>query len=760
MKIFAISAFLICIIGIRDVKSQTGLPEKEIGQADSLWKTNKLSKAIEYYEKLLSRGDIPGEYLSLVYLRLAEALYQYGLYDKCIKTISGIKSLPFLPDHHKLITEELLQKIKRIPAADHTIIYNSTKIAARVFVSEAQKKYDPENETCKTIEEALVAVQMLLQKRDLPEGSVEVILEGSSYNINKTIKAGAQFSGTRRNPVVIRSFSPEKIIMVSGGIKLKYWQKETDPEIILQLPETSRGNVIVADLKKNGISGIDSLVFGGFSSKRASRALNSRFSSFPVPELFYNGKPQMIARWPNNGDTLVSLTDFKNSRVLSWAAEKDLWLHGYWQHMWADAYEKVKSISIKDTVIILQPPLNSYGFGKSKWHVVNALSEMDVPGEWCLSANEGKVWYLPPSGFDPDKCIISVNGPAFIIENCDYLTVRDIDIRYIRGDGMVFLNCNNLTLLNCSVRDASGYGIKILGGKNHLIHSCLVESMGRGGIDIISGKIRNLENSGSIIENCTIRNLSRIDRTYTPAILLEGVGIKVRHCLFSEIPSSAIRLEGNDMLIELNEFSRCVIESDDQGAIDVFGNPLYRGNIIRWNFFHETGIPGLHMAAGVRLDDAISGFSVYENLFLRSSSGIFGGIQIHGGKDNYIEGNIFSDCKAGISQSAWGDKRWEATLKEKGHPVYTALNTLDWKSDLWQKHYPSLKNLTEGGTDTNYSADNLVINGQTIFLRKSPKFQTLNNIIITGKEILNKPADYIKYVSPWQEMPLQRIGTY
>jgi len=325
---------------------------------------------------------------------------------------------------------------------------------------------------------------------------------------------------------------------------------------------------------------------------------------------------------------------------------------------------------------------------------------------------------------------------------------------------MVFLNCSNLSLLNCSVINGSGYGVRIINGTRNLVHSCRIESMGRGGIDIISGDIRKLENSGTVIENCRISDLSRIDRTYTPAILLEGVGIKVRHCLFSEIPSSAIRLEGNDMLIELNEFEKCVIESDDQGAIDVFGNPLYRGNIIRWNFFHDIGIPDLHMAAGIRLDDAICGFSIYENLFQRSSNNLFGGIQVHGGNENYIEGNIFSDCHAAISQSAWGDKRWESTLTEKGHPVSIALNSYEWQSDLWQSRYPALKHLTTGGTDRNYAVDNLLINGKSFFLRASPKFQSLNNSMITKKQVLNRPPDFKRYVGPWQSFPLDSIGTY
>ncbi len=759
MKKTVLLTFFLYFIFTQVAHNQIYILEKRLKEADSLWKINKLNDAISDYKKIVAEIDIPQEYQSLVNLRLAEAQHKSGSDNDCLSTLSKLDSLSFVPAHHKVKATELINEIKGIHASDYTILSES-KIIKKVFVSGKRLENYNEDIHCSTINEAFEAVKKILNRFDLPEGAIEIILNDDSYNLTEQADIGKYFSGTEKNPVIIRSFSPGEKTVISGGILLKSWKREKNPEILARLPENSRKYIIVADLKKNGISGIDSLVFGGFSSKRAGINVSSRFSSLPVPELFYKGKPQVMARWPNDKDTTVPLTDFKDDRILKWAAEMDLWLHGYWYYMWADAYEKVRSISVEDTIITLQPPLNNYGFGKSKWHVVNALSEIDIPGEWCLSLVEGKIWYYPPEGFNSTDCILSVNGPAFKAEKCNYLTIKDIDVRYVRGDGMVFLNCNNLAIFNCSVKNGSGYGIKIMGGEKHFINSCQIESMGRGGIDILSGNIKDLVNSWSIIENCTIGYLSRIDRTYTPAILLEGVGIKVRHCLFSEIPSSAIRLEGNDMLIELNEFSRCVIESDDQGAIDVFGNPLYRGNIIRWNFFHDIGIPNLHMAAGIRLDDAICGFSVYENLFSRASNNLFGGIQIHGGKDNYIEGNIFSDCHAAISQTSWGQKRWESTLTEKGHPVSEALKTYNWQSTLWMSRYPALKHLTTGGTDTNYATDNLVINGKAIFLRKSPKFQSLNNKIISGQEILNKPDDYSKWLSPWQKIPLHNIGPY
>ena len=106
-----------------------------------------------------------------------------------------------------------------------------------------------------------------------------------------------------------------------------------------------------------------------------------------------------------------------------------------------------------------------------------------------------------------------------------------------------------------------------------------VSSMGRGGIDIVAGNWRELDPGFTIIENCRISDLSRIDHTYTPAIVVEGMGPVIRHNSFVNIPSSAIRLATLDALVELNYFHNCVYESGDQGAIDVFGNPLYRGKV-------------------------------------------------------------------------------------------------------------------------------------------------------------------------------------
>jgi len=753
--------FSITLIFCQLAFTQPALTDRNLQKADSLWKSNHLNQAIEQYKLFIKQDSIPEAYQSLIYLRLAKAQFRANLLKECRATLIQAKSLPVVPDHHRLIIEELEKKRNGVSTNERTPVPSGLKPAVILYVtSSANAEIKPSSSKIvyKTLKQAIEAIPQILNKAGLPKGPIEIILEEKSYDLNETIQLHAKNSGTKDNPVVIRSSSESKHVIINGGKAMNIWNRETNPQILARLPKDSRSKVWVAGFKENNVTGIDSLVFGGFSSKRAA-GTSATFSTFPVPELFSNGIPQQMARWPNDHDTIVSLKNFKSERATRWASDPDVWLHGYWLYLWADAYERMGGISPKDSTIQLQPPFNNYGFGKSKWHVVNALSELDRPGEWCISVALGKIWYLPMVDVKPEQMVLSMNGPALTAENCNYLTIKGIDLQYLRGDGMIFTNCSHLTLAKCSVLNTSGLGFRIAGGTNHLVHSCTIRSMGRGGIDIDAGDKLKLIGSESIIENCKISNLSRIDRTYTPAIVLAGEEIKVRNCLFANIPSSGIRLEGNDMLVELNEFTRCVIESDDQGAIDVWGNPLYRGNIIRWNFFHDIGIPNLHMAAGVRLDDAISGFCIYENLFLRSSNNQFGGIQIHGGKDNFIEGNIFADCHAAISQSAWGDKRWQESIKDKDHPMYKAMHTTDWQSEFWQNRYPALKMLTTN-PDINYAIDNMVINAETFILRKSKRFEILNNKLLKSAIHPAVADDFMPYRVPWHNIPFEKIGPY
>jgi hypothetical protein len=325
----------------------------------------------------------------------------------------------------------------------------------------------------------------------------------------------------------------------------------------------------------------------------------------------------------------------------------------------------------------------------------------------------------------------------------------------MRGNILTATDCNDISFINNTVRNSSSYAIVINNGQNYLFHSNTIENMGRGGILLNGvGNFEKLENSNTVIENCTFNNLSRLDKTYTPAIRFGGVGLLVQNCSFNNIQSSAIRIDGNDVLIQLNKFTSCVMDSDDQGTIESYGNPLFRGNVIRWNYFHKEGVKP--MTGAIRLDDLISGFCIAENIFRESGMNWFGGVQLHGGHLNFIEGNLHIDCNSLISQTAYGKERWFDSLKKN-----KALDKEYWKSDLWQNRYPDLKLLfDDDGYDLNYSIDNLGININQKFLRATNQLKSFNDALIEENEIPWNLTDLTKYMLPWHKIPVDKIGPY
>jgi hypothetical protein len=251
-----------------------------------------------------------------------------------------------------------------------------------------------------------------------------------------------------------------------------------------------------------------------------------------------------------------------------------------------------------------------------------------------------------------------------------------------------------------------------------------VYHLGRGGIRISGGDRRTLTPGGMVVENCLVHDVSRINHTYTPAIGVDGVGNHVAHNLLHDIASSAIHVSGNDHVIEYNELARVVLESDDQGGAELFGDPTFRGNVFRWNFIHHVG----------------SRWS-----FWHASSGKhgFGGVQIHGGKDNVIESNLFADCDSAISFSAWRSaQRWGEWIAKYTNRVDMALYT---------SRYPAMARLFED-LDINYVRGNLVAH--------CGKFLHRGNAATNDNAIVTNAAPLAKLLArpDAPKIPFDRIG--
>jgi hypothetical protein len=242
------------------------------------------------------------------------------------------------------------------------------------------------------------------------------------------------------------------------------------------------------------------------------------------------------------------------------------------------------------------------------------------------------------------------------------------------------------------VKRFAGNGITITGGHDNGIFGCDLYSLGRRATEVSGGDRRTLTPGRHFVENCWMHSFGRLDHTYVPAVQLEGCGNRVAHNLFGDCPSSVVRIEGNDHTLEYNRVYRALLESEDQGAMELFGNPTYRGVVFRYNHFSDIGpdsaMEGPAGRAAIRLDDAISGMLIYGNIFHRASQS-FGGININGGRDNIIDNNVFAECEKGITGGySANNKHWQQLGSNQAFIM----------SDLYLRRYPDLRRLgTEPG---------------------------------------------------------------
>jgi hypothetical protein len=441
----------------------------------------------------------------------------------------------------------------------------------------------------------------------------------------------------------------------------------------------------------------------------------------------------------------------------AWEREPDLLLYGYWFWDWADSYERVASIDVEKRVITLAEPFHQYGYSiGAPFYAINALSELDRPGEWYLDREGGRVLFYPPRDFQEQEATVELSlfsRRMLELEGAEHVRFEGLTWELGSADAIQVVGGEQVLFAGCTVRHFAGNGIEISGGRRHGVLSCDIYSLGRGGTLISGGNRKSLTPGEHFIENCEVYLLSRIDHTYTPAVLLEGVGNRIAHNRFHDIASSAMRVEGNDHLVEFNEVFDVVQESDDQGGADMYGNPTYRGNVYRFNHWRHIGNwagkgenPKCGQA-GIRLDDAISGTLVYGNIFERCSSGQagFGGIQIHGGKDNIIDNNLFVACAAAVSFTPWSEDRWRKFVED-------ALESRAIDRELYLKRYPKLERVLESANE-NHVWRNRTMLVNELFRRGHGQVQGIDNHAIDCCD----PSDEMP---GFNRIPHEQIGLY
>jgi hypothetical protein len=515
-----------------------------------------------------------------------------------------------------------------------------------------------------------------------------VHLAPGTYTLDETLTLGAAQGGTADAPVKIVAMEKGTARLMGGRI-VSNFAKVTDEAVLAKLDESARGEVFAADLTAMGVTD-----FGAVNSGSI--------------ELFFDGKPMELSRWPNEG--FVKIVEVKGGepydirgtvgdkvgkwvydgeRPSRWVSEKDGWLYGYWFWDWSAQHQRIKAITPEEHLIEVDEPYHGYGFRNGQWYyALNLLSEIDRPGEWYVDRDAGMLYFWPPAAIDSAEAFVSVLPTAVSIIGADYVTLEGVVMEGLRDTVVTVRDSSHCRVVACTVRNSGNGAISIAGGMDDGVVGCDIYNVAASGISLNGGDRATLTPAGHFADNNHIYDYARVFRMYNGAIALDGVGNRAAHNLIHDAPHTAIFFGGNDHVIEYNEIHDVCYESNDAGAIYAGRDWTMRGTEIRYNFLHNIMGFEDRGCVGVYLDDMYCGTNIHDNVFYKVHWAAF----IGGGRDNRYVNNLFVDCPMALHIDAratnWAADHVATTMTER-------LNAMPFTESPWKERFPELLTIME-----------------------------------------------------------------
>ncbi len=461
--------------------------------------------------------------------------------------------------------------------------------------------------------------------------------------------------------------------------------------------------------------------------------------SIAPTELFINHTPGQIARWPNDSTVLITdlidpgnfpispddnprggTIEIANSSNQKWNYNTDdIWIEGYFNNGYAMDALPVKNWNTTNNVIKTQIP-HRYGFVSghpwNRLYAYNIPEEIDQNNEYYIDHKKGIIFFYSKKEIQQLEISI-IQEPVLTFQNSSNILLDNILFKNTRNMGILIPECNNITIQNCIFKNIGSLGIwtgkyylkenefiseRIITGTNQqyftreknnysyveniTIQNCEFLNMGAGGVRLAGGNRYELQASNHKISNCTFKDFNRIEKSYRPAILLEGVGHHITNCEISGGDNQAILLKGNNHIIEYNDIHDVCLNVDDAGAIYYGRNPSERGHIIRHNYIHHIGINNEFQTSAIYHDDGACGMEVYGNAFLKAGNIV---IFIGGGSDNHYHNNLFLDGFSGIHIDDRFNQ-WGAKFIAPGGVFHQRLADINHDSPPYSTAYPHL----------------------------------------------------------------------
>jgi len=391
------------------------------------------------------------------------------------------------------------------------------------------------------------------------------------------------------------------------------------------------------------------------------------------------------------------------------------------------------------------------------YYAEGALDFLDEPGEWCLDAAEGTVYYMPREGEQIDE--IEAIAPAFaqvvrlegqpetnaVIEQVTFrgLTFAHTEWNFPAGfrggkgrppkdseapkievggfaqaavgvPGAVWgEGVRDCVFENCAFEHIGNYGLELARGcQGNRIVRCEFSDLGAGGIKIGEAVIRENvaeQARGNEISDCEIDDGGKLFASAVGIWVGQSPGNRITHNHIHDFYYTGISIGwtwgykvalATNNLVQFNHVHHIGVKSDGDGPILSDMGGIYTlgrqpGTRILNNLWHDVAAVR-YGGWGIYFDEGSSGILAESNLVYRTTHG---GFHQHYGETNVVRNNIFAFGR---------DNQIQRTRPEE-HPsfsfetniVYFDSGTLlagDWSNENyrmnWNVYFDSPSNST------------------------------------------------------------------
>lgn len=535
-----------------------------------------------------------------------------------------------------------------------------------------------------------------MKKAGLLTAPVTVHIRGGLYRRTQTFELKQEDGGTAATPIAYRACDREEVRLVGGRpIEVGWFTPVNDASVVERLDKDARGKLLQTDLKAHGITDLGELngMAGGL-------------------KLFLGDRRLPLARWPNEGwalgrrgrvtgrdkDGTPEIGDegkecrtlafhFSGKRPNRWHDLGDMWFcNFFWEEYCFHAW-KAEHVDVDRQEITFGHALIDRLKDWLRFCAVNAIEEIDEPGEWYLDRKRGLLYLLPPDGFGNQPLFASTLQDTMIsLDQASFITIRGLTLEAMRGLPIMVRGGSNVLVAGCTLRNAAR-GAEFVGGTNNGIAGCDIYNLEASGLRLAGGDRKTLTPAGLYAVNNHIHHYGQCIKEWQPGVKVQGVGNRVAHCKIHHAPAYAISFDGNDHVFELNEMHDVDLEMSDVGVIGTGTDWTFRGNVIRHNFIHhipERPYPGV---VAVYMDNGASSADIIGNVFYKLTDGVL----IGGGRDNLIENNVFIECRTPVKMDNRG-LRWQTRWGhfKPGGPMYKPLHEFRHDQPPWSTKYPKL----------------------------------------------------------------------